>query len=162
MVGQYIQRKEEEKRIEEEQAAKAQNWKLLVCYDDDDDEERSISLKDNIIFSLPPCAAITSKSDEFIKSSIEILVPILRESEGVPNNMCDVPFNDNSPPIDVSKDQFEDFSYSNDELTLTDDDSFFIDNIEYVEASPPDSELVSSEVMDIVIPKVGGIDDIFF
>nr|GEY06933.1 hypothetical protein [Tanacetum cinerariifolium]GEY12017.1 hypothetical protein [Tanacetum cinerariifolium] len=39
------------------------------------------------------------------------------------------------------------------------DDSFSIDNIEYVEASPPDFELVSSEVMEIVIPEVGGIDD---
>nr|GFD20838.1 hypothetical protein [Tanacetum cinerariifolium] len=29
----------------------------------------------------------------------------------------------------------------------------------YVEASPPDSELVSSEVMEIVISEVGGIDD---
>nr|GFB90413.1 hypothetical protein [Tanacetum cinerariifolium] len=29
----------------------------------------------------------------------------------------------------------------------------------YVEASPPDSELVSSEVMEIVIPEVGGIVD---
>nr|GFB36541.1 hypothetical protein [Tanacetum cinerariifolium] len=29
----------------------------------------------------------------------------------------------------------------------------------YVEASPPDYELVSSEVMEIVIPKVGRIDD---
>nr|GFD14192.1 hypothetical protein [Tanacetum cinerariifolium] len=34
-----------------------------------------------------------------------------------------------------------------------DDDSFSIDNINYVEASPPDSELVSSEVMEIVIPE---------
>nr|GEZ98772.1 hypothetical protein [Tanacetum cinerariifolium] len=33
------------------------------------------------------------------------------------------------------------------------DDSFSIDNIDYVEASPPDSELVSSEVMEIVIPE---------
>nr|GFA36896.1 hypothetical protein [Tanacetum cinerariifolium] len=40
-----------------------------------------------------------------------------------------------------------------------DDDSFSIDNIDDVEASPPDSELVSSEVMEIVIPEVGGIDD---
>nr|GFC39476.1 hypothetical protein [Tanacetum cinerariifolium] len=44
-------------------------------------------------------------------------------------------------------------------LSSTDDDSFSIDNIDYVEASPPDSELVSSEVMEIVIPEVGGIDD---
>nr|GEW11832.1 hypothetical protein [Tanacetum cinerariifolium] len=46
---------------------------------------------------------------------------------------------------DNSLNQFEDFSDSNDESTLTDDDSFSIDNIEYVEASPPNSELVSLE-----------------
>nr|GEZ98773.1 hypothetical protein [Tanacetum cinerariifolium] len=73
--------------------------------------------------------------------------------------MCDVPFHDNSPPLDVSKDQIEDFSESNNEVSSIDDDSFSIDNINYVEASPPDSELVSSEVIEIVIPKVGGIDD---
>nr|GEW05610.1 RNA-directed DNA polymerase, eukaryota, nucleotide-binding alpha-beta plait domain protein [Tanacetum cinerariifolium] len=60
---------------------------------------------------------------------------------------------------DNSLNQFEDFSDSNDEFSSTDDDSFYIDNIEYVEASPPNSELVSSEVMEIVIPEVGGIDD---
>nr|GEX92282.1 hypothetical protein [Tanacetum cinerariifolium] len=104
----------------------------------------------NIIFRLPPCAAITpslsteepnnslsmgdkhldtilaTKSDEFIKSSVENLVPIPSESEGIPDNLCDVPFHDNSPPLD---------------------------------ASPPNSELVSSKVMEIVIPEVGGIDD---
>nr|GFC84888.1 hypothetical protein [Tanacetum cinerariifolium] len=47
----------------------------------------------------------------------------------------------------------------NDEFSSTDNDSFSIDNIDYVEASPPYSELVSSEVMEIVIPKVGRIDD---
>nr|GFD49476.1 hypothetical protein [Tanacetum cinerariifolium] len=73
--------------------------------------------------------------------------------------MCDVPFHDNSPPLDVSEDQFEDFSNSNDEFSSTDDDSFYIDNIDYVEASPPYSELVSSVVMEIVIPEVGGMDD---
>nr|GFC31467.1 hypothetical protein [Tanacetum cinerariifolium] len=46
---------------------------------------------------------------------------------------------------------------SNEEFSLTGDDSFSLDNIDYVEASPPDSKLVSSEVMEIVIPKVGGI-----
>ncbi|GKE07949.1 hypothetical protein Tco_1411500 [Tanacetum coccineum] len=33
-----------------------------------------------------------------------------------------------------------------------------IDDIDYVESSPPNSELVSLEVVEIVIPKVGGID----
>nr|GFA99555.1 hypothetical protein [Tanacetum cinerariifolium] len=40
----------------------------------------------------------------------------------------------------------------------TDDDSFSFDKIDYVEASPLDFELVSSKVMEIVIPKVGGIE----
>nr|GEZ86168.1 hypothetical protein [Tanacetum cinerariifolium] len=60
--------------------------------------------------------------------------------------MCDVPSHDNSPPLDVSKDQIQDFSESNEEFSSTDDDSFSLDNIDYVEASPPDSELVSSKV----------------
>nr|GEW52291.1 hypothetical protein [Tanacetum cinerariifolium] len=99
------------------------------------------------------------ESNEFIKSSVENIVSILSESEGIPENMCDVPFHDNSPALDISKDQFEDFSDSNDDSTLIDDDSFSIDNIEYVEASPLDSELISSEVMEIFIPKVGGVDE---
>nr|GEX67682.1 hypothetical protein [Tanacetum cinerariifolium] len=100
---------QEEKRIKEQQAAKAQNWKLPVCYVDDDDEESSNSLNDNIIFELPPCAAVTPsepidslsmgdehlntipamESEEFIKSSVENLVPNPSESEG--ENECDVP-----------------------------------------------------------------------
>nr|GFA20677.1 hypothetical protein [Tanacetum cinerariifolium] len=102
---------------------------------------------------------LATESDKFIKSSVENLIPIPSESEGIPDNMYDVPFHDNSPPLDVSKDQSEDFSNSNDEFSSTDDDSFSIDNIEYVEASPLDSELVSSEVMEIVIPEVGEIED---
>nr|GEU35470.1 hypothetical protein [Tanacetum cinerariifolium] len=54
-------------------------------------------------------------------------------------------------------DQIEYFSETNEEFSSIDDDSFSLDNIDYVEASPPDSEL--SEVMEIVIPEVGGIDD---
>nr|GFA66125.1 hypothetical protein [Tanacetum cinerariifolium] len=54
--------------------------------------------------------------------------------------------------------QFEDFSESNDEFSSIGDDSFSFDKINYVEASPPDSELVNSEVIDIVIPEVGGIE----
>nr|GEU66411.1 hypothetical protein [Tanacetum cinerariifolium] len=114
-----------------------------ICYDDDDEDY----------------AIAATELDEFIKSSVESLVPIPSESEGILDNMCDVPFHDNSSPLDVSKDQFEDFSDSDDDSTSNDDDSFSIDNIDYVEASPPDSELVSSEVTEIVIPEVGGIDD---
>nr|GEW34066.1 hypothetical protein [Tanacetum cinerariifolium] len=60
---------------------------------------------------------------------------------------------------DNSLNQIEDFSEPNEAFSSIDDDSFSIYNIDYVETSPPDSELVSSEVMEIVIPEVGGIDD---
>nr|GEU88240.1 hypothetical protein [Tanacetum cinerariifolium] len=114
------------------------------CYDDDEEEEdytiavtpslsteepdNSLSIGDEHLDTVP-----ATESDEFIKSSVENLIPI-------PN-------------------QFEDFSDSNDKFSSTDDDSFSINNIDYDEASPPDFELVSSDVMDIVIPEVGGIDD---
>nr|GFD06907.1 hypothetical protein [Tanacetum cinerariifolium] len=86
-----------------------------------------------------------TESDEFIMYGVENLISIPSESEGIPDHMCDVLSHDNSPPLDVSKDQTEDFSESNNEFSLIDDDSFSIDDIDYVEASPPDSELVSSE-----------------
>nr|GEX88713.1 hypothetical protein [Tanacetum cinerariifolium] len=185
MACTFVQKKLEEKQIEEERAAKAQNWKFPVCYDDDDDEERSDSLDDNIIFGLSLFSAITpnepvlsteepnnslsmgdehldtipaTKSVEVIKSSVEDLILIPSESEGIPEHMCDVLSHDNSPPLDISKDQFEDFSESNEEFSSTNDDSFSFDKIDYVEVSPPDYELVSSEVMEIVILEVGGIE----
>ncbi|GKC25641.1 hypothetical protein Tco_1027791, partial [Tanacetum coccineum] len=166
LVGQVIQNNEEEKRIAEEQAAKDQSWKIPICYDDDEDNtiaitpvlpieepDNSLSMGDKHLDTI-----LAMKSDKVIKSSVEILVPIPSESEGVPE-MCDVPFHDNSPPLEAFKDQFKDLFESNDESTSSDDDSFSIDDIEYVEASPPNSELVSLEVVEIVGPKVGRIDD---
>nr|GEU50275.1 hypothetical protein [Tanacetum cinerariifolium] len=92
-------------------------------------------------------------------ADVEDLVLIPSESEGIPDNMCDVPFHNNSPPLDISKDQFEDFFNFNDDFTSIDDVSFFIDDIDYVEASPPDSELVSlGEVKDFH-PEDGEIKD---
>nr|GFA52859.1 hypothetical protein [Tanacetum cinerariifolium] len=118
------------------------------CYDDDDDDEdytlavtpvlsteepdNSLSMGDEHLDTIP-----ATKSDEVIKSSVENLILIPSESE----------------------DQIEDFSESKKEFSSIDDDSFSIDDIDYVEASPPDPELVSSEVMGIVLPEVGGIDD---
>nr|GEV87424.1 hypothetical protein [Tanacetum cinerariifolium] len=126
----------------------------MVGHDDDDEDctikvtpilsieepNNFLSMRDEHLDTIP-----LTESDEFIKSSVENLVPILSESEGIPGNMCDVLFHDNSPPLVVSKDLFEDFFDSNHDSTLIDDNSFSTDNIEYVEASPPDSELVSLE-----------------
>ncbi|GKD99312.1 hypothetical protein Tco_1387296, partial [Tanacetum coccineum] len=76
--------------------------------------------------------------------------------------MCDAPFRDNSPPLDISKDQFEGFSDSNDDSTLIDDDSFSINDIVYVEASPPDSDLVSLEEVKDFHTEDGEIEDDIF
>nr|GFB35287.1 hypothetical protein [Tanacetum cinerariifolium] len=142
------------------------------CYDDDDDEDytSAITLNEPVLSIEEPDNSLSmgdehldtipaTESDEFIKSGIETLIPIPSESEGIPDHRCDVPIHDNSLPLDVSKDQIVDFSESNKEFSSIDDDSFSIDDIDYVEASHPDSELVSSEVMEIVIPEVGRIDD---
>ncbi|GJS23798.1 hypothetical protein Tco_0452430 [Tanacetum coccineum] len=113
-----------------------------IYFDDDDDEESSIPLGD-IISELPPCIAIIPVLSTKEPYSVEDLVPIPSESEGIPDDMCDVPFRDNSPPLDISKDQFEDFSNSNDDCTSSDED--YSEDIDYVEASSLDSELVSFE-----------------
>ncbi|GJZ72027.1 hypothetical protein Tco_0635878 [Tanacetum coccineum] len=142
------------------------SWNRPTIYcDDDDDEDYTIAITpdlpitDSLIMEDEHLDTIpATESDELIKSSVENLVQIPSESEGIPDNMCDVPFRDNSPPLDISKDQFEGFSDSNDDSTSIDDDSFSIDDIDYVDASPPDSELVSLEVVENVAPEDGEID----
>nr|GEX85718.1 hypothetical protein [Tanacetum cinerariifolium] len=86
---------------------------------------------------------LETKSDEIIKSSVENLVLIPSESEGISDDTCDVPFYDNSPPLDVLTDHFELFFEFNDDCTSSDDDYF--EDIDYVKESPPDSELVILE-----------------
>ncbi|GJV16549.1 hypothetical protein Tco_1361872 [Tanacetum coccineum] len=61
-------------------------------------------------------------------------------------------------PTETLKDDSETVIDSNNDYSLSDNDSLYSDDIDYVEASPPDSELVSLEVVEIVIPEVGGID----
>nr|GEW24126.1 hypothetical protein [Tanacetum cinerariifolium] len=104
--------------------------------DDDDDEDYTIAITpvlsadepvDSLIMEDEHLDTISAtESDEVIKSSVEDLVSILN--------------------------QFEDFSDSNDDSTSIDDDYFSIDDIDYVEASPPDSEPISlEEVKDEIL-----------
>ncbi|GJX24429.1 reverse transcriptase domain-containing protein [Tanacetum coccineum] len=133
--------------------------------------ESSIPLSD-VISELPPCVAITpvlstdepdnslsmgdehldtilaTKSTEVIKSSVEDLVLILSESEGILDNMCDVTFHDNSPPLDISKDQFEEFSDSNDDSTSMMTILSLIDDIIMSMHHLPNPDLVSLEVAE--------------
>nr|GEX82184.1 hypothetical protein [Tanacetum cinerariifolium] len=93
---QFIQKKQEEKQIEEEQAAKAQNSKIPVCYDDDDDYNSaitpnepvdSLSMGDENLDTI-----LAMKSNEFIKSCVENLVPNPSESEGEMVSLFDEDF----------------------------------------------------------------------
>ncbi|GKD84661.1 hypothetical protein Tco_1355815 [Tanacetum coccineum] len=185
------------------------NWNRPAFYDDDDDDEytiqyseyiknlsntpdlpteepdNSLSMRDEHLNTIPE-----TESDEVIKSSVEDLVPIPSESEGLSDDMYDVPFCDNnhfdaesdliesllsqdtlivySLKIDSLLEEFAgelahinsipsgiheaDFDPEEDirlsEQFLYDDtscDDAPFEDIDYVEASPPDSELVSLE-----------------
>nr|GEX06591.1 hypothetical protein [Tanacetum cinerariifolium] len=69
---------EEEKQIKEEQAAKTRYWKTPACYDDDDEDytiaitdkepDNSLSMGGEHLDTI-----LATKSDEFIKSSVENL-----------------------------------------------------------------------------------------
>nr|GFB24190.1 hypothetical protein [Tanacetum cinerariifolium] len=98
------------------------------------------------------------ESDEVIKSSVEDLVPIPSEFEGIPDTMCDVHLVNNPTPLEA-KDHFEIVINSNNDIFSSDDDSLYKESIEYVEASPHDFELVSLEVAEIVILDVEEIKD---
>nr|GEY43517.1 hypothetical protein [Tanacetum cinerariifolium] len=93
MFCQIIQKKQEEKKIEEKQAANARYWKIPACCDDDDDYNSaitpnepvdSLSMGDEHLDTI-----LATKSEEFINSCVEKLVPNPIESEG--ESGCDVP-----------------------------------------------------------------------
>ncbi|GKB56003.1 hypothetical protein Tco_0912189 [Tanacetum coccineum] len=191
MVGQYMQKKEEDRRIAEDQADKDRYWKIPICNDDDEDYTIAITpvlstkepvdsliMKDEHLDTIP-----ATESDEVIKSSVENLVQIPSESEGIPDSVCDMPLCDNPTPLEAFKDHSEIVVDSNDDSSSSDDDFPYGEDIDYVDASPPDveivsleeveivvpedyvdasppdAEIVSLEVVEIVIPEVGGSDD---
>ncbi|GJZ52576.1 hypothetical protein Tco_0607091, partial [Tanacetum coccineum] len=135
---------------------------IPICYDDEEDytiaitpvlsiEEPvdSLIMEDEHLDTIPAI-----ELDEVIKSSVENLVLIPSESEGIHDNVCDMPLCNNPTPLEAFKEHSDD---SNSDYSSSDDDSY--ENIDYVDASPPDAEIVCLEVVEIVIPEVGGIDD---
>nr|GFC57517.1 hypothetical protein [Tanacetum cinerariifolium] len=132
MACQIIQKKQEEKKIKEEQAANARNWKIPACCDDDDDYNSAITPNepvDSLNIGDEHLDTISAtESDELIKSSVEDLVPIPSESEGIPDTMCDVHLVNNPTPLEA-KDYFEIVINSNDDISSSDDDSLYNENI---------------------------------
>ncbi|GJR15421.1 hypothetical protein Tco_0798073 [Tanacetum coccineum] len=146
-----INKKKELQHLEQAAKVSSQYWKPPIFYDDDDDddEESSIPLRD-IIFELPLSLAITpdlpitdslimgdeelstipeKESDEFIKSSVEDLVPIPSEFEDASgsDSDCDLPSCNDFSPINIPEEKSVTFSNplfdSNDDFTSSDDES---------------------------------------
>ncbi|GJS48867.1 hypothetical protein Tco_0598988 [Tanacetum coccineum] len=167
VVGQIMQKKEEVKRIAEEQAAKARYWKIPICYDDDEDYTIAItpvlSIEepvDSLIMEDEHLNTILAMElDEVIKSSVENLVPTPSESEGIPDKMCDMPLCNDPTHLEAFKEHSEIVVDLNDDSTSSVDDSPYGEDINYVDASPPDSELVSLEVVENVTPEDGEMRD---
>nr|GEU83324.1 hypothetical protein [Tanacetum cinerariifolium] len=112
-----------------------------------EEPDNSLSMGDEHLDTIP-----VTKSDEVKKSSVEDLVSIPSESEGVLDTRCDVHLVKNPTPLEA-KDHFKIVINSNDDISSSDDDTLYYENIEYVKASSHDSELVSLAVEKIVIPK---------
>nr|GEU28912.1 hypothetical protein [Tanacetum cinerariifolium] len=98
---------------------------------------------------------------EIIKSGVEELVPILNENKVTLEDKreCDVPVCENSPICDDHSEIF--FDSNNDDDILIDDNDF--EDIEYVEASLPDPEIVSVDEENVVQHEEEEVDleDIF-
>ncbi|GKC55712.1 hypothetical protein Tco_1083310 [Tanacetum coccineum] len=92
-------------------------------------------MKDEHLDTIP-----ATESNEVIKSSVENLVPIPSEFKGISEDTCDVPVCEDPPTFDALNDHSEIFSDSNNDGTSSDDDDF--ENIEYIEASPLNLEIV--------------------
>ncbi|GJU02999.1 hypothetical protein Tco_1113337 [Tanacetum coccineum] len=147
------------------------SWNRPTFYDDDDEEytiqyreylensskaitpvlpieepDNSLSMGDEHLSTIPE-----TESDEVMKSRVENLFPIPSESKGTSDDTCDVPFCDNSPPLDVLNDHFEIFSDFNNDCTLSDNNSF--EDIDYVEASPPEDYLIMGNEKLSTIPE---------
>ncbi|GKD34469.1 hypothetical protein Tco_1249978 [Tanacetum coccineum] len=126
-----------------------------VYDDDDDDEERTIPLNE-IISQLPSPIAITlvlptMKPDDSLIMGDENLCTIHEVYE------CDLPFCDDSPPLDVLWGNFVIFSNplfdANDDFTSSDDESFLEEDVleeNFKTYSNPffeiDEEYISSDI----------------
>ncbi|GJT99880.1 hypothetical protein Tco_1110219 [Tanacetum coccineum] len=142
------------------------SWNRPIFYDDDDDgytiiyrkpkaitpdlpieePDNSLIMGDEHLDTIPEI-----ESDEIIKSSVEILVPIPSEFEGISDDTCDVPICEDPSTFDALSDHSEILSDSNDDGTSSDDNDF--EDIEYVsleEVNDVDQEEKEFDLEDIL------------
>nr|GEY38508.1 hypothetical protein [Tanacetum cinerariifolium] len=114
-------------------------WIRPAFYDDDDDDDMNYTIAITPFLSTEETKNSLSMGDEHLDTilameSDEVIKSSVEELVLIP-------------------------SESEDDVSSSDDDSLYNENIEYVEASPHDSELISLEAEEIVIPKEEEIKD---
>ncbi|GJR80431.1 hypothetical protein Tco_0151216 [Tanacetum coccineum] len=139
------------------------SWNRPTFYDDDEytviyrkpkaitpdlpieEPDNSLIMGDEHFDTIPE-----TESDEIIKSSVEILIPILCELEGISEDTCDVPVGEDSSTLDALNDNSKILSNSNNDGTSSGDDDF--EDIEYVsleEVNDVDQEEKEFDLEDI-------------
>ncbi|GJU19056.1 hypothetical protein Tco_1147022 [Tanacetum coccineum] len=128
-------------------------------FNDESSLIESMLNRDNMISSLKINFLIEEFAGKFaliasiLPGIIEVDLDPKEDIRFIENLMYDNSF---PRPSETLKDDSETVIDSNNDYFSSDDDSY--ENIDYVDASPPDFEIVSLEVVEIVIPEVGGID----
>ncbi|GJR76485.1 hypothetical protein Tco_0088850 [Tanacetum coccineum] len=141
------------------------SWNRPLFYDYDDDKytviwRRPKAITPDLPIEEPDNSLIMGDKHLDTILSIENLVPIPSELEGISDDTCDEPVYEDSSTFDALSDHSEILSDSNNVGTSSDDDSY--ENIEYVEASPLNLEIVSlEEVNEDQEEKEFDLEDIF-
>nr|GEU72425.1 reverse transcriptase domain-containing protein [Tanacetum cinerariifolium] len=93
---------------------------------------------------------IDSLLEEFASelAHIELIRPEINFNREEDIRLVEQLLYDNSPLLDALKDHYEIFFDSNDDCTSSDDNPFYSEDIDYVKASPPNSELTSLEEIE--------------
>ncbi|GJR40754.1 hypothetical protein Tco_1216438 [Tanacetum coccineum] len=125
----------------------------LFYFNDDDDEYTVIWRRPKAITPDEPIEEpdnSLSMGDEHLDtiSSVEILVPIPSEFEGISNDTCDVPVCEDLSTLDALNDNSEILSDSNNDGTSSDDDDF--EDVEYEEVNDVDQEEKEFDLEDIL------------
>ncbi|GJY94662.1 hypothetical protein Tco_0511023, partial [Tanacetum coccineum] len=153
--GLGIEIRKKERILMEEKSLAVSRRIQSIC---DDDDEYSIQTQEYLkkfSSTITPVLPIEepdnslSMGDEHLDTipSIENLVPIPSEFEGISNDTCDVPVCEDLSTLDALNDNSEILSDSNNDGTSSDDDDF--EDVEYEEVNDVDQEEKEFDLEDI-------------
>ncbi|GKE59635.1 hypothetical protein Tco_1498820, partial [Tanacetum coccineum] len=141
------------------------SWNRPLFYDNDDDEYTIIynepkAITPDLPIEDPDNSLSIGHEHLDTIPSVENLVPIPSEFKGISEDTCDVPVCEDPSNFDALSNHSEILSDSNNDGTSSEDYSY--ENIEYVEASPLNLEIVSlEEVNKDQEEKEYDLEDIF-